>query len=564
MTAKSDAQTGAGGLLLPGLFTRLKTGTWQEHLTTGIALLLCLPLAAIFWIALTPSENPWPHLMDTVLPKYLKNTFFLGLGVCALAGTIGFSAAWFITFFDFPGKRFFSWALLLPFAMPAYIMAYAYTDFLEYSGPVQSGLRSLMGWTSPQDYSFPEIRSLGGAILMFSLVLYPYVLLTTRAGLHNLSDNLILAGRSLGASPWQVIRRVLIPALRPSIAVGLTLVLMETLNDFGTVSYFSVQTLTFGLYDAWLSMDNLGGAAQIALVLVSVSLVVVLLEWLSRNRGLRRSPTGKHSRNAATRLQGWRAWALVAYFSLILLLGFGIPTGILATYSVIYFDLNWSDNFIDYSLNSIGLSITTVLVLGVMATFMAYVQRQSGKDRNLLIRVAMVGYGIPGAVMAIGVLVPLGAFDNSVDGWFRENMDVSTGLLLSGTAFALIYAYACRFFTVSYGSIESGLLQITPSMDQAARTLGHSPTSTLFKVHLPLLRPALFACSLIVFVDVLKELPATLLLRPFNFETLATHVYQFASDEMIHASALSALLIVLVGMIPTLLLNNVSKRDSTD
>lgn len=524
-----------------------------------LALLLCLPLFAVIWVALSPTENPWPHLLDTVLPKYLKNTFTLGLGVCLLAGTIGLSCAWLLTYYDFPGRRFFSWALLLPFAMPAYIMAYAYTDFLEFSGPVQSLVRELGGWQSPREYWFPEIRSLGGAIAMFSLVLYPYVLLTTRAGLQGLSDNLVLAGRSLGAKPWQVLTRILLPALRPSLAVGLTLVLMETLNDYGTVSYFAVPTLTYGLYDAWLSMGNVGGAAQIALVLVSISLLVVLIEWLSRNRGLRNAVNIKGSRISASRLDGGRSFFVIAYFSLIIILGFLIPTGILVNYVWHYFDLNWSDQFFRYAGHSITLAVLTVAVLALMATMMAYMQRLAGSDRNVLIRLAMLGYGVPGTVMAIGVLVPLGAFDNFVDARFRDWFDVSTGLLLSGTIVALVYAYACRFFTVSYGSVESSLLQITPSMDQAARTLGYGPTETLLRVHLPLLSPALLSSSLIVFVDVIKELPATLMLRPFDYETLATHVYQYASDEQIHACALSALFIVIVGMIPAIWLNRFSK-----
>lgn len=529
-----------------------------------VSVALCLPMFAIIWLALTPAENPWPHLLDTVLPKYLYNTFALlaGVGICSVI--LGFSTAWLVTFYNFPLKRFFSWALLLPFAMPAYIMAYVYTDLLSYTGALQRGLRTLMGWQSGADYSFPEIRSLGGAILMFSLVLYPYVMLTTRAGLQNLSGNLIMAGRSLGATPLQVITRVILPSVRPSLAVGLSLVSMETLNDYGTVSYFAIPTLTFGLYDAWLSMSNVGGAAQIAMVLISITLILVLIEWLSRNRGMRNPGSNKSSRTQATPLKGWRAAAIVSYLGSIVILGFLIPFLILLYYSTTYFELNWTPRFTSYTLNSVILAATTVGLLGLLSLGMAYLQRLQGNDRNVLTRVAMLGYAMPGAVLAIGVLVPLGLFDNTIDGYFRQWWNLSTGLILSGTVFALIYAYSCRFFTVSFGSIESNLMQITASMDQAARTLGCHSREILWRVHLPLLRPALLTSSIIVFVDVLKELPATLILRPFNFETLATFVYQFASDELIHQCALAALIIVTVGMVPAVLLNSLSRHKRSE
>ena len=545
----------ADAALGTGLARHQQPGVLFSGAAVLTALILCVPLFSILWLSLTPAENPWPHLLQTTLPKYLYNTFALlaGVGTCSLV--LGFSLSWLLTFFSFPGKRFFSWALLLPFAMPAYIMAYVYTDFLNYTGPMQRILRSWMGWQSAGDYAFPEVRSLGGAIAMFSLVLYPYVLLTTRAGLQNLSENLILAARSLGASPVQVITRVVLPVVRPSLAVGLALVSMETLNDYGTVSYFAIPTLTVGLYDAWLSMSNVGGAAQIALVLISITLVLVLVEWLSRNRGQRNSASGRSTRSQTIPLSGWRAGLVVSYMSSILVLGFVIPFSILLYYSVTHFDLNWTPRFTGHALNSIFLAFFAVLALSVIALTLAYWQRLRKTDRSVLVRLGMLGYAMPGAVLAIGVLIPLGWFDNGVDSLLRQWWNFSSGLLLSGTVFALIYAYSCRFFAVSFGSVESNLQQITPSMDQAAQTLGCGQREILWRVHLPLLRPALLSSAIIVFVDVLKELPATLILRPFNFETLATHVYQLASDELIHHSALAALIIVVVGMVPAVVLN---------
>ncbi|MBK8972267.1 MAG: iron ABC transporter permease [Hahellaceae bacterium] len=522
-------------------------------------LLLCLPVAAILWLAANPEENPWPHLLETVLPNYLYNTFALLIGVGACSVGLGFSLAWLFRFYDFPLKRFFSWALLLPFAMPAYIMAYVYTDFLSYTGPLQAMLRKGMGWTGASEYTFPEIRSLGGAIAMFSLVLYPYVFLTARASLQNVSDHLIQAARSLGASPLSTLLRVVFPSVRPALAIGLALVSMETLNDYGTVSYFAIPTLTFGLYDAWLTMGNVGGAAQIALVLISVTLVLVLVEWLSRNRGMRQASGTRPGRQLPQALTGWRSGLVLTYLTSLLLIAFAVPFCILLYYAVSLFEQNWTPRFTQYAINSMSLAASTVILLSLLSLMIAYVQRIKAQDRHLLTRIAMLGYAMPGAVLAIGVLVPLGGFDNWLSDRLTEYWGISSGLLFSGTVFALLYAYSCRFFTVSFGSVESGLMQITPAMDQVAQTLGCKSPEILRRIHLPLLRPALLSSAIIIFVDVIKELPATLLLRPFNFETLATYVYQYASDEMIHHSALAALLIVAIGIVPAILLNRFSE-----
>jgi iron(III) transport system permease protein len=529
-------------------------------IVTGLIAFSCaVPLLAVVYTAFFPDENIWPHLAATVLPRYLFTTLQLLVGVGTLATFFGLTSAWLIAHCHFPGKRFFSWALLLPFAVPAYVIAYVYTDLLEYSGPVQKFLRSAFTWHSPGDYWFPEIRSTGGATLMFALVLYPYVYLTCRAALLEQSENLVLASRSLGAGTFKTMFRVIIPVIRPSLAVGLALVLMETLNDYGTVSYFAVQSLTAGLYDTWQNLGNLGGAAQLASLMVAVAFLLLSLERFSRRRiktylsGTRKRPF--HPRKLSPGI-GLLAFG---FCSSLVLLGFAVPAGLLSYYAVVYFTQSWTSEFITYASNSLFLSTVAALLLVMLGTLLAYAQRIAPVPFNrTMIRAASVGYAMPGAVLAIGVIIPLAAMDNAIDGFAETYFGYSTGLLFSGTTVAILYAYSARFLTVSVGSAESGLARITPSMDQAARTLGKGSLQTLWIIHLPLLRKSLLTAALIVFVDCMKELPATLLLRPFNFETLATYVYQYASDELLEQSALAALFIVVAGLLPVILLNKAS------
>ncbi len=541
---------------------RDNTRLWRG-LTVTIAVLVLIPLLSVFYLSFFPEENIWPHLVDTVLPRYLTTTAALMLGVGILTTVFGLTSAWLVAHYQFPGRKLFSWALLLPFAVPAYVIAYVYTDLLEYSGTLQVSIRAIFGWTSPRDYWFPEIRSIGGAIIMFSLVLYPYVYLTCRAALQEQSESLILASRSLGAGTFRTLRKVILPTIRPALAVGLALALMETLNDYGTVSYFAVQTLTAGLYDTWLNLGNLGGAAQIASLMVIAALFLLFLERKSRKRAKTYHSSAKLRPIAPTQLKGKHAIVATAFCLVLVTAGFLIPAGLLLYYAVLYFEQSWTANFAQYAINSLKLSSLAALVLIIVGTVLAYAQRIAPSNFNKsMTRLASVGYAMPGAVLAIGVIIPLGNFDNWLDGLLKRWFDFGTGLLLSGTIFAIIYAYSARFMTVSLGSAESGLARITPAMDQAARTLGHGPWSSLRKIHLPLLKRSLLAAAIIVFVDCMKELPATLILRPFNFETLATFVYQFASDELLEQSALAALMIVVAGLLPVLLLNRASNIGS--
>ena len=533
--------------------------TWTVTLT---AILVLLPVLSVFYIALFPKENIWAHLVDTVLWYYIRSTLILLTGVGATSFIIGIGTAWLVTTCRFPGRHIFEWALLLPFAVPAYVIAFVYTDLLEYAGPVQSVLRDWFGWQTMRDYWFPEVRSMGGAIALMSLVLYPYVYMLARAAFLEQSNAVQAASRSLGCTPWQSFYRISLPMARPAIAVGLSLVLMETLNDFGTVDYFAIRTLSLGVYDTWLHMSNLGGAAQIASLMLVFVVVLIGLERLGRARQRHYSQSRPDRDAALYILQGWRAWAAMVACALPLILGFIVPAGVLANYALDNFSSYWTEDFFNYSFNSFFLSAAAALTTVVFGTLLAYGRRlYPSRAMGVQVNLAKLGYAMPGTMLAIGVLIPLAAFDNTLDAWLRATFDVSSGLLLSGTVFALVFAYSVRFLAVAAGAIESSLDKVTPSMDKASRSLGQNTLSTLRLVHLPLIRPGLLTGALVVFVDCMKELPATLMLRPFNFDTLATHVYQFASDERLEASAMGALMIVLVGLIPVILLSRSIRGD---
>jgi iron(III) transport system permease protein len=542
------------GLSQP-LLAKRTSKRWMSSalITTAI---VALPVFSVLYLALFPDENIWPHLMETTLPRYLTTTIKLMIGVGLLTLIIGLSTAWAVTMCEFPGRKFFEWALLLPFAVPAYVIAYVYTSLLDYAGPVQKSLREWFGWQSAADYWFPEIRSLEGAVLMIGLVLYPYVYLLGRAAFMEQSPSLFAVSRSLGHSAISTFFRVVLPIARPAIAVGLSLVLMETLNDFGTVDFFAVQTLTLGLFDTWMNLGNLGGAAQIATTMLMFVVILVTLERYSRRR--QQQFAARDNRDPIHRftMSFPRQMICLAVCAVPLLFGFIIPGATLGYYAWEYFGESWNPSFIRNTFNSLFLSGTAALTTLLIGVTLAYSRRlHNTRGMQVLMRLSSLGYAMPGAVLAVGVIIPLAGFDNWLDGLMREYFGFSTGLLLSGTAFALVFAYTVRFLAVSAGSVESALQKITPSMDMASRSLGHTPGKTLVRVHLPMLRGTLLTAALVVFVDCMKELPATLILRPFNFDTLATYVYQFASDEMLYQSALPSLIIVLAGIIPIILMS---------
>ncbi len=526
-----------------------------------LAALIVMPVAAVLYLAFNPTENIWPHLLSTSLPRYIKNSLLLMLGVGISVCLIGVTNAWLVTMCRFPGRRQFEWLLALPFAVPAYVVAYIYTDLLEFAGPVQGLLRDLCGWQRPADYWFPDIRSLGGATLVMSLVLYPYVYLLARSAFLDQSPAVLDASRIMGYGPWRSFLRVSLPLARPAIAVGLALTLMETLNDFGTVDYFAVRTLTAGIYDVWLGMGNLGGAAQIAAVMLLFIVVLVMTEMSGRRRQRYYQADQRFKTMPTYPLGGWRMLLAMLCCALPVLLGFIIPYFVLVMYTIASWHESWTPEFRRFAVNSVCLAASAAFAMIVIASILAYGQRiRQHAVAKAAHRIASIGYAVPGAVLAIGIIIPLAKFDNTLDALMREYAGISTGLILSGSVFALLFAYIVRFLAIALGAIESSLDKVSPDMDMAARTLGRKPGKIFLLLHLPLIRGGALTAALIVFVDCMKELPTTLILRPFNFETLATQVYQFASDELIEQAALGALSIVLCGLIPvTLMVRTISK-----
>ncbi|MBW4484813.1 MAG: iron ABC transporter permease [Tildeniella torsiva UHER 1998/13D] len=521
-----------------------------------IALVMLLPVAIILASLFTNTSDAWGHLATTVLPEYIRNSLVLMVGVGVGVLAIGVSTAWLVSTCQFWGRRWFEWLLLLPLAAPTYILAYVYTDTLEYFGPVQTALRGLFGWQRATDYWFPNIRSIEGAILLFSLTLYPYVYLLARVAFLEQSTATLEASRSLGCGPWRSFRAVALPMARPAIAAGTALALMETLNDFGTVAYFSVSTFTTGIYRTWFGMGDRPAAVQLSAVLLLFIFALVVLEQRSRRRaryyqGMAR--TISQSRYGLGGLRALGAWLVCA---IPVLLGLIIPTGLLLGMTVRNAEATLNGDFVVLGFNSLVLAVLAAVLAVLLALVMAYGLRLNGTPfLKLSVQGANLGYAVPGAVIAVGTLIPLARFDNAIDAWMRQTFGFSTGLLLSGTTIALMFAYLVRFLAVSFGAIEAGLGKIKPSLDDAARSLGQTPNQTLMKIHRPLLGSSLLTATMLVFVDVMKELPATLIIRPFNFDTLAVRVYQYAADERLIEASAPALAIILVGLLPVLWLS---------
>ena len=535
------------------------SGDWERVWGIGavaMSALVTLPVLAIGVLALFPTENIWPHLMATVLPGYVQTTLSLMIGVGALTFIVGTTTAWLVTMYRFPCRKWLQWALLVPLAMPTYIIAYTYVDVFEYSGVAQQALRDLFGWRNAADYWFPEIRSTGGAIFVMSFVLYPYVYLTARASFLKQSVCHLEVSRTLGRTAAGTFFSVALPLARPGIVVGVTLAMMECLNDIGAVEYFGVNTLTVGIYSTWLERGNLGAAAQIASVMLLFVFALIWLERLGRSRQRYHHMSQRERNPTRLKLTGWRGAVATILCVLPVFLGFVVPGAVLLDFAVTYFDAAFEADYLKFVRNSLLLSALAAFAAICIGLFLAYAHKLARSDFvQVAIRFASVGYAVPGAVLGIGILIPLTRFDNFVDGISRDLIGISTGLLLTGTVFSIVYAYVVRFLAVSYGNMESGLGRVTPNLAAAARTLGRSASGALREVHLPLIRPAIAAAGLLVFVDCMKELPATLILRPFNFDTLATHVYTYASLDLLEESALAALTIVAVGLVPVMLLN---------
>ena len=514
-----------------------------------ISLLLFSPIVALIVTSFGDTGTIMTHLVETILGRYFITTIQLMAGVGIVSLIFGVVTAWIISRYRFPGRSVLEWMLVLPAAVPAYIIAYTYTDFMEYAGPVQTLVRDSFGFQSSRDYWFPEIRSMGGAILVMGAVLYPYVYVTTRTAFRLTSTRLFEAARLVKGDMFF---GVALPLARPAIVAGLALVMMEVISDFGTVEYFALDTLTLGIFNVWLGMGNMPAAAQIALM--AFVIVIVLLGFEQWGRARRkfenqdRGPTGV----LATRLRSWRAFLAVFICLIPITLGFVIPVGVLLNFIM----SGLTGSMPQSTFQAIG---NTLLVAGigagiivVMALFVGIIARyQSGRPGQVLAALSSSGYAVPGTILAIGVLGCIFAVDEA---WRMITSD-HTARLLSGTFFVLIFAYIVRFQAVGYGAVNAGLNRLPPNLMPASQVLGHRFASSVIRIIIPLLRPSLLAGLLLAFVDIMKELPMTLLLSPFNFETLATLTYQFAKDELLEESAIPALLLVLAGLVPVIIIN---------
>ena len=527
-----------------------------------LALVLSLPV-----LALLAAWLPWGQggaqavailreMASTVLPGYFWTTLWLGLWVALGAACVGMATAAAVTLFDFPGRRQMEWLLLLPLAMPAYVTAYAYTDFLQFSGPLQTWLRAGFGL---EGRVLPEVRSLGGAVWVFIFALYPYVYLLARTALGERAAHLMEAARLMGAPLSRRVRTVALPLARPAVAAGVALVLMETLADFGVVSYFGIQTFTTGIYKAWLAMDNRLAAAQLATMLLALVLVLLWLEQRAQRRmRFATSTTGRAGSAEAQpqRLAGWRCAGAWAVCLLPVLMGFVAPVAFMlrplaADWSV----LPW-DRFVEWAANSVRLGAVTAVLAVALAMALAFaVRRRADRITHAVVRLASVGYAVPGAVIVVGLLLPVGWLQAAMPEW-------GVGALFTTTAVGIVWAYLVRFCAVALQSVQSGYARIPASFDDAARMLGTGGWGLLQRVHWPLLRRSTAAALLLVFVDVMKELPATIVLRPFNSDTLAVVAYQLARDERLGEAALPSLALVAVGLVPVILLSRTLRASS--
>lgn len=526
-----------------------------------IAALIAMPLLAVMASLGFAKSAVWDHLIETVLATYVVNSLLLMLFVGIGVTVIGAGTAWLVTMCAFPGRRWLEWALLLPLAAPAYVLAYVYTDILDYSGPVQSLLRDLFGWQTRRDYWFPSIRSLPGAALMLILALYPYVYLMTRAALLQQCVCVLEASRTLGCTPWQAFVRVGAPLARPAIASGTALALMETLNDYGTVQYFGVQTFTTGIYRTWFGLGDQMAAAQLGTVLVLFVIVLLALERWSRRAASYQHATARYRAISPLVLGPVKRWAVTGLVLLPILLGFAVPAGDLAARAAEDFDALTDPRFLSAASASVILAGTTAVIAVAIVLVLAYGKRQRpSRTLGAATSVATMGYAAPGSVIAVGILMPLTALDNLIDGLAQEYFGFATGLILTGGIAALVFAYLVRFLAVGYGSIDASLARIRPSFDGAASTLGHGSLSRLARVHVPMIAAGLVSAAILVFVDVMKELPATIIIRPFNFDTLAVQTYRLASEERLDEAAGYALAIIVVGLAPVVLLTRLMAR----
>jgi iron(III) transport system permease protein len=516
-----------------------------------IALLIIAPVLAIFYSAFLGDTSLWPHLFSTVLPRYIFNTLILMFGVGSLSLIFGVSTAWVITRYNFFGKNVLEWALLLPAAVPTYIIAYTYTDIFEYAGPFQGMLRDFFGWENAQNYWFPNIRSMGGAILVMSAVLYPYIYLMTRASLLTTPISFYQTSSIYGRNTFM---HVALPLARPGIVAGLALVLMETISDFGTVDYFALETLTLGVFNVWLGMNSLSGASQISSVLFIFVVMLLTLEYLARRK--QRFHEKSSGQNTMPEEEVSPAGKLICILICLvpLILGFIIPVSILLNFVLKGFAIIDFAEIISTTFSSVFLSLSASIFIMLVSILMIVVANyKSSSAQRIIIYLSSCGYAFPGTILAVGIVVFVG--------WLNDLFYFNL-IYWDGGFIILIFAYMIRFLAVSSGAIRTGMLRVHPNLMDVSKTMGVGFVTTLRKIIIPLIYMNILIGGILVFVDILKELPITLLLRPFNFETLATYVYQYASDEMLEESSFAAIIIIIAGLGPVIFLNSTIKRIS--
>ena len=533
--------------------------SWPSLIALAVIGLVALPVLSLLAIALSGNIADWSHLAQFVFPRAGLTTLLLMIGVGSMTLVTGTATAWLVTAFRFPGRDVLASALLLPLAMPTYIVAYGYADLMDFAGPLQTGIRWLMAARGRSSW-FPDIHSLGGAIFVLSAVLYPYVYLNARASFLRQSQSALDAARTLGRSASESFFEVALPMARPALAAGVALALMESLNDIGAMQHLGVETLTVAAYATWVQRSSLAGAGGLALLMLLLVGALFAVERWSRRGSTHHGATTLRAMPGEP-LLGARAWLATLVCTTPVVLGFAVPVLVLAHGALRHLDEVLDSGFWRAALTSLLLAGVAAGIATAIGLAVAYSRRIAPSGLTKIAgQCAGLGYAIPGTVLAIGLLLPLAGLDNWVDGLMRAWFGISTGLLLSGSFIALLLAYQVRFLAMALGSIEAGFGRISPNVDAAARTLGETSASTLQRVLLPMLRPAIGAGALLVFVDTMKELPATLLLRPFDTDTLATRVYSFAALEQVETAGLAALMIVAAGLLPLILLQRTIDR----
>ena len=531
---------------------------WWRTILIAMAMTTAIPVVVVACSFFFFDAQVWQHLIDTVLGSYLSNSLLLALGTACGVVLLGVPTAWLSSMYVFPGRKMFEWMLLLPLAFPGYIIAYTYTGVLDVSGSVQQTLRDLTGWQYGE-YYFPEIRSLAGAIVMLSLTLYPYVYLLVRTTFVSQSVSALEVGSSLGLNKWQSFVRVALPLARPALIAGVSLALMEALADFGTVQYFGVQTFTTGIYRTWFGLGESAAASQIAAVLMFFVLFIIVVERSSRMKMRFHHTSSKHAGLPQYKLRGVQAFVSFAICAFPVLVGFFIPAGQLLYWSLVTANTALDASFIGLVGNSLMLAAIAALSIGCFSLLLGYGKRASKHPAlHFSATFASMGYAVPGVVIALGTLIPFVWLDSLVQSLVMRVSGYDTGLLISGSILILIFAYNVRFLSVALQAIDSGFAKITPSIDEAGRSLGLKPLGVLFKLHVPIMKGSVMTALILVFVDVLKELPATLILRPFNLNTLAIRAYEMASDERLADAGLPSILIVLTGVVPVIVLSRLS------